>query len=190
MKIPDGMTEQEVIDLIRKVSKRLAPKYTFAHFDRDDIAQEAFMIGMDGLERYNSDYPLENFLYTHIGNRLKDFKRNNYIRLEECELCGGTDPNCRKCYEIQKKQTGKKNVMQPISIGEITDKQEHNMWCQEDFVGELELEEALTTIDQKLEMSMRADYLRLRDGVMVPKQKREKVEAEVLTILEDAGYDV
>jgi DNA-directed RNA polymerase specialized sigma24 family protein len=72
------MTEQQVIDQIKIVVNRIAPKYTFNTYDVDDIKQEAFIICMDALERYDNKRPLENFLSVHLSNRLKNFVRDNY----------------------------------------------------------------------------------------------------------------
>ena len=82
MKIPFNLTEKEVISIITKVCKKLAPKYVFASYEVEDIEQEAFMMGVEGLHRYDTDKPLENFMYTHINNRLKNFKRDNYYRFD------------------------------------------------------------------------------------------------------------
>ena len=49
MKIPKGMTEQEVIDQIEVVCNRIAAKYTFYGYTADDIKQEAFIICMEAL---------------------------------------------------------------------------------------------------------------------------------------------
>ena len=62
MNIPDGMTEQEVVDQIEKVCNRIAPRYTFYGYALDDIKQEAFIICMEALNRYDNSRPLENFL--------------------------------------------------------------------------------------------------------------------------------
>ena len=70
MKIPNNMTEDQVVDIITKVAHRLAPKFTFAFYETEDIEQEAFMLGVEALGRYDDTKPLENFLYTHISNRL------------------------------------------------------------------------------------------------------------------------
>ena len=83
MRIPSNMSEQEVVDTITKVSERLSNKYTFAFYTAEDIRQEAFILGMEALERYDEGKPLENFLFVHIGNRLKNFKRDNYFRHDE-----------------------------------------------------------------------------------------------------------
>jgi len=39
MKIPKGMTEQQVIDQINIVCNRIAPRYTFYGYTVDDIKQ-------------------------------------------------------------------------------------------------------------------------------------------------------
>ena len=52
------MSEQEVVDIITKVSERLSNKFTFAFYTTEDIRQEAFIIGMEALERYDESKPL------------------------------------------------------------------------------------------------------------------------------------
>ena len=80
MKIPKNMTEEEVIETIQKVVRRVSYNFKFAFYDVEDIEQEAFIIGMEALDRYDEKRPLENFLFVHIKNRLKNFNRDNYIR--------------------------------------------------------------------------------------------------------------
>ena len=69
MKIPSNMSEQEVIDVITRVSEKLSNKFTFAFYTSEDIEQEAFIMGMEGLDRYDEGKPLENFMFVHIANR-------------------------------------------------------------------------------------------------------------------------
>ena len=69
MQIPENLSEQEVVDVILKVCKKLAPKYVFASYEVEDIEQEAFMMGVEALNRYDSDKPLENFIYAHINKK-------------------------------------------------------------------------------------------------------------------------
>ena len=80
MQVPDGVDEEDAYNTIMKVAKRLAPKYVFATYEVEDIEQEAFLIGIAGLAKYDKSRPLENFMYIHINNRLKTFKRDNYYR--------------------------------------------------------------------------------------------------------------
>ena len=59
MKIPNGMTEQQVIDQIKIVVIEY-PLYTLYGYTIDDIKQEAFIF-MEALNRYDEARPLENF---------------------------------------------------------------------------------------------------------------------------------
>lgn len=84
MRVPKNMTEKEVMDQMMVVIDRTAAKYTFYGYDVEDIKQEAFIICMDALERYDEKRPLENFLAVHLSNRLKNFIRDNYyVKNEE-----------------------------------------------------------------------------------------------------------
>ena len=58
MEFPQGVDQQHAIEVIMKISKRLAPKFTFASYDVEDIQQEAFLIGIAGLEKYDPSRPL------------------------------------------------------------------------------------------------------------------------------------
>ena len=80
MKIPKGMTEAEVLAVINKICDRYAYKFQFGYFEPDDIRQEAFIIAVDALDRYEEGRPLENFLAVHVKNRLNNFKRDKYYR--------------------------------------------------------------------------------------------------------------
>ena len=105
MKIPKNLNEQEVVDIITRVAHKLAPKYVFASYEVEDIEQEAFMMGVEALDRYDPTKPLENFLYAHINNRLKNFKRDNYYRFDYGNA--------------QKIQDCKKSILEPMDIAAL-----------------------------------------------------------------------
>ena len=67
------MTEKEVTETITKIANRYAYKFQFGYYTPDDIRQEAFIIAMDALDRYDESRPLENFLAVHVKNRLNNF---------------------------------------------------------------------------------------------------------------------
>ena len=71
MKIPKNMSEEETLEKINLVVDRIAPKYSFSGYDVNDIKQEAFIICLDALNRYDQKRPLENFLAVNLSNRLK-----------------------------------------------------------------------------------------------------------------------
>lgn len=166
MKIPDNMSEQEVIDIILKVSRRLAPKFVFASFEEEDIVQEAFIIGLEGLDRYDSSRPLSNFMYTHISNRLKNFKRDNYYRRDI-----GTGQ------EIQDK---KKSILDAIDIDAI-----HCISSHEDSLTEIQTRDILDLIDRKLPCQYRRDYLRLQQNAPLTKNRKIQIQKIIQEIIEN-----
>ena len=125
MNIPEGINKEEALRVIMKVAKRLAPKYVFATYEVEDIEQEAFLIGIAGLEKYDQNRPLENFMYTHINNRLKTFKRDNYYRLDY-----GT--------AAQKIQDRKKSLLEPIHIDAL-----YNICTPDNIDSEAQINETL-----------------------------------------------
>src|SRR5688572_21016868 len=88
MKLPKNITEEEFLRVFDTVISKLAKKFTFGFRDEADLKQEGFLIAMEGVARYDGKRPLANFLYVHIRNRLCNFKRKHYIRIE---------PPCTRC---------------------------------------------------------------------------------------------
>jgi DNA-directed RNA polymerase specialized sigma24 family protein len=164
MKIPTNMTEDEVVSIINKIATRLAPKFTFAFFEAEDIRQEAYLIAVDALDRYDENKPLENFLFAHINNRLKNFKRDNYYRFDQ-----------GKAEEIQ---TTKKRLLEPVVLDDSS--------CisrDDSVVDDIYIKNMKDKIDRHLPANLRADYLRMQTGVPLSKQKRLEVEIEVKKII-------
>lgn len=166
MKIPKNMTEEQVISTISRVSSRLANKFTFANYEEEDIAQEAFIIGMDAMDRYDEVRPLENFLSTHIKNRLINFKRDNYYRPDE-----------GKAEVIQQ---GKRKLLEAQSVDTI-----QNFLTVTESSSSLESRELLEYIDNHLPANMRSDYLRFRNDQSLTKTKRAKLVEELRIIMEN-----
>lgn len=66
----------------------LAKKFRFSYYDEDDIGQEAFIMAMEAIERWDRIRPLGGFLYVHIYKRLCNLKRAKYERRTlPCESC-------------------------------------------------------------------------------------------------------
>lgn len=157
MIIPEGMTEQQVVDTITKISKRLAPKYVFAGYEVEDIEQEAFIIGIAGLEKYDPARPLENFMYTHINNRLKTFKRDNYFRMDYGS-------------PAQKIQDRKKNLLEPVSLDAI-----YSVCGTDTTLDDAHITEMLDLVDRKLPSHLRRDYLKLQSNTPLPKGRKAHI---------------
>jgi len=153
------------VSTIMLVSSRLANKFTFPNYEADDIAQEAFIIGVEAMNRYDGVRPLENFLSIHIKNRLKNFKRDNYYR-----------PDQGKAQEIQ---NGKKKLLDASSIDSIK-YLVVNSECSEN----LEERELYEYIDLYLPANMRSDFLRFKNDLPLTKTKKANLLNELRSILE------
>lgn len=162
MENPPGMSDDEVTAMILKVAHKLAPKYVFASYTIEDIEQEAFIIALDALTRYDEDKPLENFLYTHVSNRLKNFKRDNYYRQDH-----GT---------AQQIQDRKKNLHEPLDIDCL-----YSVSSKDNTVTDAHIREVTELIDKKLPSNLRRDYLKLRNNSFLPKSRK----AHVIQVIED-----
>jgi DNA-directed RNA polymerase specialized sigma24 family protein len=162
MKIPQNLSEQEVVETITKVARKLAPKYVFASYEVEDIEQEAFMMGVEGLKRYDTNKPLENFMYTHINNRLKNFKRDNYYRFDYGNA--------------QKIQDRKKSILEPADITAL-----YCVSIDDDTVDNAHLSEMIELIDRRLPADLRSDYLKLRTNSPLPKGRK----AIIIQAIED-----
>ena len=162
MKKPDNLSEQEVIEVITRVSKKLAPKFVFASYEAEDIEQEAFLMGVEGLDRYDSSKPLENFMYTHINNRLKNFKRDNYYRFDYGNA--------------QRIQDRKKNILEPMDIAAL-----YSVSTEDETVSNAHIAETVELIDRKLPAELRGDYLRLQTNSPLPKGRK----AMIIQVIED-----
>ena len=164
MKVPKKMTEQQVIDQINVVVNRIASKYAFHGYEVDDIKQEAFIICMDALERYDPKRPLENFLSVHLSNRLKNFIRDNYYTKDEEE---------------------KKKILKPKSLSN----EDYVPYQENDTDSFIDAKHIQKTVDQHLPAEYRADYLKLINDVYVPKRRREEIIELIKEILEREGYE-
>ena len=179
MKVPKGMTESEVLEVINKICDRYAYKFKFGYYTPDDIRQEAFIIALDALERYDEGRPLENFLAVHVKNRLNNFKRDKYYRQNQKK---GDDKQ-------EKLNNSKRYLMDTLDISNIRDEKEMSMRLDDSFIENIANQELLDIIDEHLSVSFRSDYLRVRDGAYVPKPRREQIIEQILEILKDHGYE-
>ena len=174
------MTEKEVTETITRVADRYAYKFQFGYYESEDIRQEAFIIAMEALDRYDESRPLENFLAVHVKNRLNNFKRDKYYRQQKEE-----DQANRNKYD----NNTKKFLMEPIDISSVRDEHEDNMRLDDSFINNIEDQELLEIVDTYLDVSLRADYLRILNAVYVPKPRREQIYYEIHRILKEKKYE-
>ena len=167
----------------------LAQTFVFGYFDSDDIRQEAYIFGLEALPRYDPSRPLENFLYSHIKNRLINFKRDKYHRTDPpCKICAehGKHPDgsvCTKYAAWKKRNSSKQNLMRPLDIQNLSDENERAVRHCPNIIDETTLTEARNLIDEHLSIELRSIYLRIRAGESVPKAKRVKLENALKEII-------
>lgn len=156
----------------------MVSKYKFGYYDVDDMRQEAFIIGWKVLPKFNGTAPLENFLSVHIRRRLLNFHRDHYYRLDIKD-----DMSKRSKHNI-----AKKNLIDTISIDNVQDEHEDNMFYYVEFVNDIECEEVLKLIDIHLDINLRTDYIKMKDGITIAKSKKDKIYEAIEEILEEHGY--
>ena len=160
MKIPKNMSETEVLSAIDAIVNRIAHKYTFYGYEVEDIKQEAFIICLDALNRYDEKRPLENFLSVNLSNRLKNFIRDNHF---------------------VKNNDHKKKVKQPFSLS--TENLINEKFDIEDYIANKEI---FDIIDSEMPSNLREDYLKILNDVPVPKIRKEKIFEAIRGIIKDA----
>ncbi len=165
MRIPKGMTEKQVIDQIQIVCERIAPKYIFYGYTKEDIMQESFIICIEALNRYEEGRPLENFLSVNLSNRLKTFMRDNYF--------------------IGNSNEARKKLAQPSQL-EYEDKIIDD--ADENSYDGLDVKDMISAIDKHIPASVRMDYLKIVNDIYITKQRREEILDIIKSILQEHGY--
>lgn len=191
MFLPAGMTEEEVLSTIEMVVQPLAGQFVFPGYDFDDLAQEARIFAMEALPRYNPapdaegrpTKPLENFLFSHVRNRLINFKRDHFRRTNSpCPACHNQvdhepTPACKTYARWKRRNDGKALLLVPADPDKAIEPEVAS------FEEAVQAKELLKLIDEKLDLSLRPLYLAMRAGVRVHVDKRDLVLAAVREIL-------
>lgn len=146
--------KQEHLDKIIELANIHAPKYVFGMYTREDLVQEAILMGIDAYTRWDGVRPFANFICKHISNRLKTFKRDKYFRPN-----GGSTKN----------QEAKKSLAE--GAGNTVIQLSYSI----DFWGLFAQKEIIEKIELNIPHSMRRNYLRLRDGAKMDFDKKREL---------------
>jgi len=196
-KIMNKVTEGEFVAAWEKISQKLGYKFKFGYHSHEDMKQQAAIFALEGLKNYDTTKPLENFLWTHVRNRLFNYKRDNYQRPDkpcltcpfhdtksssECsEFCNKND--CSLYNSWIKRNDAKKNIMRPIGIDTVAETaQELN---ENQLLEDISNKEILDIIDENISIKNRPIYLKLKGGSKVPKTQIKKLYNEIRQILKD-----
>lgn len=162
------MTEAETLKIVYKVCQKFR-KYKFGSYTSEDIEQEAFLMCIDALDRYNGTAPLENFLSRHVKNRILLLKRKEGINY-------GKDTQYTAI---------RYNMLYPLSIDGVNDEKENNLREESDILAKLASKEILEYIDTHLSAMLRMDYLKFINGVKLTKTRRDRIKEVLLEILKE-----
>ena len=194
------MTENEVLEIIDSIANRLAYKFKFGYHDIDDMKQQARFHALKTLAdgKYDGQRSLENFLYTCVHNKLFNDKRDNFERPDKpclkCpfdawmkyeDRCTKYDAkiNCELYESWLKRNFSKKNIMQPIGIDGVVGEKEDNMQIDNNALDLIMRKEIIDLINIKIPIDMRHDWIRLINGIKLPKNHRTKLEQKIFKIL-------
>lgn len=201
MRVPEGKTEQEVLDIIDNVANRLARKFQFGYHSFEDMKQQATLHALKGLPNYDGIRPLENFLWVHVRNRLYNDKRNQYARPDiPCYTCPfyntKLESNCEEYIDKMEcdiynssyiRNEAKKNLASTVSIDNVLMDHEVNM---KTYDNNFETTELLEILDKNIPVGLREDWIRLKEGLRLAKVRKEKLLTEIYIILDSLSIDV
>lgn len=181
MKIPRSMTEESVLTVIEEIVTKLSPKLMFGFYDIEDIQQEGRIKAMtEGLNKFKDEgftdeempKALEKFLRVCVTTRMKNFKRDNIGRSEK-----PINPDKVEAWEARNKM--RRNIMRPACIHEIA----HELPLQTNAVEEIHHTHLMDLINKNLPIELRTDFLRMCDGVRIPKPRQSKVREAIAEII-------
>jgi len=198
--IPSNMTEEQVLQTINNIANRLASKFKFGYHEIEDMKQQARLFAWEGLKNYDGVRPLENFLWTHVRNRLYNFKRNNFGRPDKpCDTCPFFDRHFMnskrygcKAYDNHEecdlylgwmnRNTAKRNIMN-------TTKLDLDIQGQGGLDSKIDREYIFDLVDSSLPVQYREDWIRLINNLKLPKARKEIIVKIVLDILKEYNID-
>ena len=184
--------ENEFLQIVENISKKLAYKFKFGYHSYDDMKQQISIFALEGLKNYDNKRPLENFLWTHIRNRLFNYKRDNYQRPDKpCYTCPlwknssctkyANKNDCELYYNWSKRNENKKNLMHLTTIDEIKDY--GNIFIDHN----VENNEIINIIENNINGEERSIYLKLKNGNKVNKVDMLKLVKKIREILNTHG---
>tara|TARA_R100001163_G_scaffold65518_1_gene63043 strand:+ start:469 stop:1113 length:645 start_codon:yes stop_codon:yes gene_type:complete len=199
--LPNNVNEEEFLSVLDNISKRLGNKFKFGYHTFEDMKQQAAIFALEGLNRYDSSRPLENFLWTHVRNRLFNYKRDHYQRPDvPCNTCPFFDKLCQKsknqCTEFSNRNdcqlydawyirnNAKKNIMRPVDIENTSSPSK--ALDVEDIVDNNEI---LNIIDIKIPTQYRDLYLKFRHGDKITKNDQKKIISVIKLTLKQHYQD-
>jgi len=189
MFVPNGYTEQEVLQTIDIVVSKLAVPFKFGFHEVDDMKQEGRIFCLECLPRFDaSQGTLKNFLMNHVRNRFINMKRDKFERQHPpCSSCPFYRQTFDKCVAFDcredcdkwrgwklRNQT-KRNLMEGYNPNLVCESSGDDGPTSEVILEEMANQEVIEYVDKNIPLNMRADYCRMLAGVKISKARRDKI---------------
>ena len=195
---PIQITEEQLLQTIEIISKKLAYKFKFGYHEIEDMKQQISIFALEGLKNYDHKRPLENFLWTHVRNRLFNYKRDNYQRPDKpCLTCPLYDPSLQNsssgCTKYNDKlscdlynnwynrNNSKKNLMHLNNLEDIQEYLPNN----KNNPDKISNNEIIDIIENKLSGEYRKLYLKYKNGTKITKGEKIKLVEKIKEILDE-----
>jgi hypothetical protein len=166
------------------------------------MKQQAAIFALEGLKKYDNSRPLENFLWTHVRNRLFNYKRDNYQRPDKpCLSCPLYDAHCKvssnQCSKYVDKNecelfssweirnNSKKNIMKPVGMEEVYESSSKSNDIPEAIFNQ----QIIDLLDEHIPAQHRENYLRLKYGEKIYKSDMTKLYSAIKEILKEHNYE-
>jgi DNA-directed RNA polymerase specialized sigma subunit len=199
----NGVDEDEFLRVIDIITNKLAHKFKFGYHSFDDMKQQASIFAIEALEKYDKSRPLENFLWTHIRNRLFNYKRDNYQRPDKpCLTCPFYDAHRQKslsqCSQFEDKQNcepylgwynrnnTKKNIMDTMNIDDLNAPSAISNNDTKDIASNNEI---IKLLDEKIPAEYRELYLKMKYNAKLTKSEQKTLYEVVSSIISENSYD-
>lgn len=185
------MTEKEILEAIDKVKTRLSTKFKFGYYEKEDLEQEISILCMESLVRYDGRKPLANFFWVHCRNRLCNFKRNKYERLDKpCIGCPFFDELKQVCHSECKKYENKmscdlyynwfrRNEKKKNLVNKSGESHEYEPTIDADFIDSEEDNLILKIIDRDMPIILRDDFIKYKYGVRLNSIRMKVIREEI-----------
>lgn len=195
--------EAEFLKIVDIISKKLAYKFKFGYHDYEDMKQQISIFAIEGLKNYDHKRPLENFLWTHVRNRLFNYKRDNYQRPDKpCLSCPlynkmlssgcskfTNKDDCDLYSSWTNRNSTKKNLMHLTTIDEVKDYGNAFSSNESLLFNNISTNEILDLVEKHLNGEYRTIYLRVKGGNKVSKSDMDKLTAKLKEIIDAHGVN-
>jgi hypothetical protein len=190
------VSESEFLQILENISKKLAYKFKFGYHDIEDMKQQISIFALEGLKNYDNKRPLENFLWTHVRNRLFNYKRDNYQRPDKpCLTCPfyqkqlctkySNKNDCELYSNWYSKNHIKKNLMYLTTIDEIKDFS--NIFNDLEPNHSIANQEIIDFVEDHLNGEYRTIYLKLKNGNKINKADTTKLTNKIKELIDIYG---